>query len=456
MDEDPLRRKNILNIILIGSIVMLAILDALVLFHSLQDGGAYRDVSFTAFSVLPAFFILLYALSRRGFSGLASYLLVGAYFASDSYAAYRYGAGMQVVLIAYALIIITATILRGTKFGFFVTGAIAAFIVPLWYTQIHGIVAVQTPRPTADDAIVFSILYLLIMVVAWLYDREIGHSLQRAHASEQALKEERDMLEIKVAERTDELRRTQFEKVQQLNRLAELGQLSSGLFHDLLNLLNALSLRAEDETDPSLTNAFNTAKQIQNFMQVVRKQICGTGAKELFSLTQGVTHVIQLVNYQANKEHVRIIFRHDVDKDIIHFGAAFKFQEIVINLLLNAIESYEGILPDDDRARTVEITIEERGGAAVLRVEDNGCGMAPAVRARMFEPFFTTKDASKGIGIGLATIKKIIEKDLLGTIAVESEPGVGSIFTVTFPITYEELPSDDRSRTRTHSEPTIP
>ena len=46
-------------------------------------------------------------------------------------------------------------------------------------------------------------------------------------------------------ERTDELRKTQLEKMQQLNRLAELGQLSSGLFHDILNLLNALSLRAE-------------------------------------------------------------------------------------------------------------------------------------------------------------------------------------------------------------------
>ena len=171
---------------------------------------------------------------------------------------------------------------------------------------------------------------------------------------------------------------------------------------------------------------------------------------------QGVTHVVQLVTYQANKEHVRIIFRHDADKDIMHFGAAFKFQEIIINLLLNAIESYEGLLPDDGRARTVEITIEEHGGEAVLRVKDNGCSMTPAVRARIFEPFFTTKDASKGIGIGLATIKKIIEKDLLGTIAVESEPGVGSTFTVTFPITHEELSNDDRSRTQTHSEPTVP
>jgi signal transduction histidine kinase len=456
MDEDLLRRKNILNIILIGSVVMLAILDAFVLFHSLQDGATYRDVPFVVFSILPASFILLYILSRRGFSRLASYLLVGAYLVSDSYAAYRYGVGMQVVLIAYALIIVMATILRGTKFGFFVTGAIAAFIIPLWYEQIHGVVVMQAQRPTGDDAIVFSILYLLIMIVAWLYNREIDHSLRRARTSEQALKEERDLLEVKVIERTEELHRSQLEKVQQLNRLAELGQLSSGLFHDLLNLLNALSLRAEDNADPSLASAFDTAKQIQRFMCAVRKQIGNTEGQELFSLVEGIDHAIQLVNYQADKEHVRIMFDHRSQADILHFDAPFKFQEIVINLLLNAIESYECIPASDARARIAEITIEECAGMATLCVRDNGCGMTPAIRARVFEPFFTTKDASKGIGIGLATIKNLIEKDLSGTISVKSEPGEGSSFIVIFPISHAPVSNNHRSSAGTHPAPTIP
>jgi signal transduction histidine kinase len=455
MDEDLARREYILNIILVGSIVMLVILDAFILFHSTQDGAAYRDVPFAAFSVLPAFFILLYALSRRGYSGLVSCFLIAAYLVSDGYAAYRYGLGMPVVLIAYALIIVMATILLGTKFGFFTTGLIAAFIVPLWYAQLHGTIAVQAQRPTADDAIVFSILYFLIMIVAWLYNREIERSLRRAKRSEQALTEERNQLEVKIAERTDELRRTQLEKVQQLNRFAELGQLSSGLFHDLLNILNALSLRSADEANPSLASAFGTAKQIENFMQAVRKQICGATTKELFSLTQGIDHVIQLINYQANRVGVHVSFRHDPGVDIIQFDAPFKFQEIVINLLLNAIESYADLPSGDERAKTVEIAIGEHDGESILDVRDNGCGMAPGVRARIFEPFFTTKDASKGIGIGLATIKKIIEEDLSGTIAVASEPGEGSTFTVTFPIRHEDLSDDHRSRARTHPETTI-
>jgi signal transduction histidine kinase len=458
MDEDLQRRAHILNVILIGSIVMLAILDASVLFYSIRNGATYSGIPFAVFSVLPAFFIFLYVLSRRGFSGLASYLLIAAYLVSDSYAAYRWGVGMQMVLIAYALIIVIATILRGTKFGFFVTGLIAAFIIPLWNAQIHGAIITQTQRLSADDAIVFSVLYFLIMIVAWLYNREIEHSLRRARSSEQTLKEERDLLEVKVVERTHELHRTQLEKVQQLNRLAELGQLSSGLFHDILNLLTALSLRADaDEAkDPSLASALKTTKQIEGFMQAVRKQIRGARERESFSLTQGVSHAIQLVNYQANKEHVSIVFDHDPHAGIIHFDAPFKFQEIVINLLLNAIESYEGIPHSDSRVRTIKIALEEHDGMATLGVRDNGCGMAPTVRARIFEPFFTTKSGAKGIGIGLPTIKKIIEEDMSGTIAVESEPGRGTLFTVTFPIRHETTSENDRSCDRAHKEPAVP
>jgi signal transduction histidine kinase len=458
MDEDLQRREYILNIILIGSIVMLAILDAIVLFHTIQDGASYRDIPFAVFSVLPAFFIFLYVLSRRGFSGIASYLVIATYLASDSYAAYRWGVGMQMVMIAYALIIVMATILCGTKFGFFVTGFIAAFIIPLWDAQIHGFIATQAQRLSADDAIVFAVLYFLIMIVAWLYNREIERSLLRAKSSERALKEERDSLEIKVVERTEELRRTQLEKVQQLNRLAELGQLSSGLFHDILNLLNALSLRTDsgETEDPSLASAFNTAKQIEGFMQAVRKQISGARGRELFSLTQGAKNAIQLVNYQANKEHIRIVLDHDPHADIIHFDAPFKFQEIVINLLLNAIESYEGIPSSEGGERTIKITIREKNGMAVLGVRDNGGGMTPEVQAHLFEPFFTTKSGAKGIDIGLATIKKLIEVDMLGAIAVESEPGQGSLFTVTFPIHHETTPEHVRSRGRTHKSPTIP
>ena len=166
MDDDLRRREHILNIILMGSVVMLTILDGIVLFYSLKDGSRYQEISFKQFSFLPIFFVFLYALSQKGPSILASYLLIAAYFISNSYAAYRWGVMFQVVILDYALIIIMATILRGTKFGFITTATIAIFIIPLWYAQHYQMIAAQKQQLRSADGVVFAILYFLIMIVA--------------------------------------------------------------------------------------------------------------------------------------------------------------------------------------------------------------------------------------------------------------------------------------------------
>jgi signal transduction histidine kinase len=440
MDDDLRRRERILNIILIGSIIMLTLLDGIVLFYSLKDGSHYKELSFGVFSLLPLFFMFLYVLSRRGYSTFASYLLVAGYFLSNSYAAYRWGVSLQVVILAYALIIIMATILRGTKFGFFVTTVIAALITPLWYAQMHGIITTQRQQLRTADGLVFSILYFLIMVVAWLYDHEIEKSLLRAHVSEIELKNQRDNLEIIVEERTEELKRTQFEKIEQLNRFAELGQLSSGLFHDIFNVLSAISLREENNNGPSFAQAVTTAKQINNFTQAVRKQLNHRDVPETFSLGESIEHVLQLLAYKANKEHVKIVLNNSGAQTIDHFDAPFKFHQIILNLLLNAIESFGDLPKNDKRERIISVTIHEEQRNIELRVQDNGSGISPEVLPKIFEHFFTTKEVSKGIGIGLGTIKNIIEEDLNGTISAQSEINKGSTFTVTFPIKYAPLP----------------
>ena len=435
-DDDRWRKKRILEIILIGSIATLVVLDGTVLAYSLHDGTSYQGISFPLFSILPVFFAFLYALSRRGFSALSSYLLIAIYMICNSYAAYRWGVNLHVALITYALIIVTATILRGPRFGFFITGAISMFILPLWYVQFHGIIPVASREKRDADAFVFAILYFLIMIVAWLYDREIELSLARAQESERALKEERNLLEVNIARRTEELRIAQLEKIEQLGRFAELGQLSSGLFHDVFNLLNAISLRSDDPSDPSLANAYNTTQQIQGFVQAVRNQIDHRDDKvEFFSVCEYVDCALQLVSYKANQNHIRISFDRR-DNDMRCFNAPLKFHRVVVNLLLNAVESFDNLPGNDKRKRTIKILIENDHvhHQAILHIADNGAGMHPDVERKIFEPFFTTKERSKGMGIGLAMAKKIVEKDFCGTIAVRSTEGVGTRFIVRIPL----------------------
>ena len=189
-DEDSRRREYILNVILLGSILILLLFDAFVWYHAIGMGPGYHEISPTAFSTIPAFFMLLLLLSRRGYFVPASYLLIAAYFLSDSYAACRWGVNMPTVLLGYALVIIIAGILISTLFGFVLTGITALLIVPLWYLEVHGSLAVQPQTFDGTDGIVFAAFYALIMVVTWLSNREIEKSLLRARTSERALKED--------------------------------------------------------------------------------------------------------------------------------------------------------------------------------------------------------------------------------------------------------------------------
>jgi signal transduction histidine kinase len=99
--------------------------------------------------------------------------------------------------------------------------------------------------------------------------------------------------------------------------------------------------------------------------------------------------------------------------------------QVILNLLLNALHAMgeEGVL---------RLETECRGDRVILRVEDDGDGIAPAIQERVFDPFFTTKAVGEGTGLGLAISYPIVRTHG-GTIEVESEPGRGTTFTVELP-----------------------
>jgi signal transduction histidine kinase len=436
-DEDNARREYILNIILIGSIVMLIALDISVLYYSLSMGSNYDGVPFAIFSIIPIFFVLLQILSRKGYFVAASYLLIGAYFISNSIAAYYWGVRLPTILISYIIIILIASILVSTRFGFLVTGLIALFVIPVGYAECHHLIPIKIQsNMNSSGSIVFAVLFFLIMILSWLSNREIEKSLFRARRSERALKHERDNLEVTVKERTQELSKAQFEKIEQIYRFAEFGQLASGIFHDILNILNAIALRAEDnpEEEYPLAEAFGTTKLIEGFIQAIRKQLDHHESYESFSLVESINQAIQLVTYKANKEKVRIVFHYDHNTIPFYFGNPFKFHQVIIDTLINAIECYDGLPENDQRKRVAIIRLEESNGTITLHVEDHGCGVPVDIREKIFEPFFSTKGSDRGSGIGLATVKKIVEEDLRGTITLSTQEGKQSIFTIVFPV----------------------
>lgn len=451
-DEDLARREYVLNVILASSIILLSLIDVLMWFERVILGPADTGVSPLTFAIIPVFFVVILALSRRRHPVVAAYLLVAMYLVSDGYALYRWGADLPTALLGCALIIMISGILINARFGFFTTSLIAAYLVALRYLQTNHIITAEDWRNNSAtiDAVAYVIIFLIITTVAWLSNREIEKSLGRARQSEAALTEERDSLEVKVEERTRELREAEFEKVKELYRFAEFGQLASGLFHDILNVLNAVSLRLEQparDTTRSLDNktAEKTTREIERFVQGMRKQLDHREARESFSLAEGIDQALQLISYKALAEGVQIEFDHETADAFLYFGNPFKFHQLIINLTLNAIDAYAPIPKNDLRRRIVAISLARETNAIVFRIIDHGCGIPAAIREKIFEPFFTTKSGHQGTGIGLASVKKIVEDDFHAAISLKSVGGYGSTFTINLPLHSHEPPFESLS-----------
>ena len=110
-------------------------------------------------------------------------------------------------------------------------------------------------------------------------------------------------------------------------------------------------------------------------------------------------------------------------------GAWTRLSQVTLNLLINAAQA---ITPGGPEHNEVVVTTRYVDGALRIQVRDSGCGIPPAALSRIFDPFYTTKPLGEGTGLGLAIGYDIVRR-LGGSIAVDSELGSGSSFTVTLP-----------------------
>jgi|SRR5579872_1188171 len=437
--EDSRRHELILNIILFSSNVLT--LASLIMLLLQKNSAGDHGIPVGVFLSIVITFLVLYMLSRIGQYVVASYILIGIYLAAMTYGAYRFEVDLPILILSFALLITISTILISSRFGVLITGLVALIVISIGNLQINGKIT-----PTLDwkykkfdrfDLIELVILYAIIMAMSWLSNREMERSLARARKSEAELRHERDVLELKVEERTRELHRVQMEKITQLDRFAEFGRMASGLFHDLANPLTSVSLSisqlkesAVKGTKEYLDQAFQASKNMGEFLQAIRRQLQSQEVQKLFSLNEEVENIIKILNYKAKSAGVEI--KYVSGQSIPFFGNPLKFHQVAMNLISNAIDAYEN---GSDKYFKKEVLIElsEQDKIIRLNVRDWGVGISPQHLNKIFEPFFTTKKIESGTGIGLTITKDIIQEEFNGKIKVESRPGDGSLFSVEFP-----------------------
>lgn len=449
-DEDLKRKKLILNILLTISIIGATIVNA-IRFRDLFFHPHTRGIPIIYTLLILALFILLFWLSRINKVKAASCLLLLIYSIPLFYSAFIWGADLPAVLLLTVLIITLSGILLGARLVVISAFFINLYLVILTYFQGTGTIPLRNywrfEKHEVSDAIVYAGLFLIISGIAYIFCIRIQRSLQRALDSEAALREERDKLEITVAERTKQLRQTAADKINQLYRLAEFGRLSSGIFHDLINPLTAVSLNLEQVKDNSsdnispakqyLNQALLATQRMENLIAGIKKQIQRESSITSFEIKEEIEQIIQILAYKARRANVLI--KLEAEDKIKLNGDPVKFGQIISNLLANAIEATE---ENDALKSTLEtpviINVATKDDTVHISVRDQGVGIIPENLEKIFEPFFSTKkETGRGLGLGLASTKNIVEKNFSGTISVDSQRGQGSCFLVSLPLNHK-------------------
>ncbi len=447
INEDTIRQKYILNILLKNSVILACISSGIVILNYFRLGESYGGIDPLIPFLVLLFFAVLYFISRKiGHHVLLAYFFILAYYLPTTYALSRWGVDLPLGLLSCVLIIVLAGILVDSKFAFETTIFISLTLLILTIFQITGIIdldiAWKEKSLTLPNVLTLVVMFYIIAIVSWLSNREIERSLKRAIKSEAELKEERDMLEIRVQERTSELEKAQAEKINQAARFIEFGKISSGLFHDLINHMTSLFFDIEKASDASekeqvqikeyMRQANETKDVLVEYIEAAKRQLQNQKTDSPFSMKKEILRIVRILGYKLKMEKVEISLMGEFD--IITYGNSIKFNQVITNIVLNALDAYEN---SEQSKRQININLDKHQNKAIVLIEDWAGGISEDIQDKIFEPFFTTKGLQEGTGIGLTTVKNIIEEDFGGTIRVESVWGQGSKFIIEIPIKNE-------------------
>lgn len=439
-EPDQAARELVLNYLVAGIFILavVTVADTTIEFAATQKSYLLSRI---AINLITVFFIVgLYLLSRHTrYHKAAAYVLMLLITLSGLFVAYQWGVLDPNDPLLFSLAVVMAGILLGARSALYLTCCIAAALVMLQYAETHNLrhpdLGWVGTKPTAGDVVGFSALLFVIAFVSWLFNRQMEQALRRARRSEKALQQQKALLEVKVEERTRELKASQLEQLQELYRFAELGRLSTALFHDLANHLTNVSLDIEGlqggEQSAILQRIGYNIRHVDNVVQRVRQQIQGKTTIETFRIIDEVEEVIKLQFFNATKAEVTIRLEASSVAPSLQFkGDVMRFRQILLNLISNAVEAYPAA-SRDRRSRDVVVQLGYAHKTLTIQVTDHGLGIAAAHADKIFEPFYSTK--AKGVGIGLFVVKQVVQQDFKGTINAKSSKEAGTTFTVTLP-----------------------
>jgi signal transduction histidine kinase len=353
-------------------------------------------------------------------------------------------ADLSRALILVVLVVLVTTIVVGTLAGRFVSQPITKLL--------RGI----------DDVAQGDLSHVILSE----HDDEIGAIATRFNEMTYSLRESRG-----ETQRQNEAKLALEQRLSQTEKLATIGQLSAEIAHEVGTPLNVIAGRARSiqrkSREPEVVekNAGIIAEQtaritriIQRLLDFARRKV-GAPEHARVNLNELALTTVELLGGQFSAAKVRTRLDRSEGLPLVD-GDSDRLQQVLINLLLNAVQAMPegGSLTIETQAVRRTRPGLETGAEqdfVVLAVSDTGIGIPREVRDKVFEPFYTTKEGQGGTGLGLAVCSGIV-KEHDGWMDVDDAPGGGTVFRVylpTLPATALEREAGASARGRTGTRP---
>ena len=288
--------------------------------------------------------------------------------------------------------------------------------------------------------------------------RALLHILKDSHESNLRLGDSRKaMIHIMgdLRETTQEMERREHElrdkqeQLVQAGKLATLGELTTGVAHELNNPLNNIGLYVgnvidrirlgEDDAEPLVADLEKAMEQVRKATEIISHlRTFGRAARvsiEQVDVDDVIERSLLLVHEQLRLRGIEVELELCPD-ELLVVANPIQLEQVFINLLTNARDALI-----DAKRKTIRIASSRDEERIRIAFSDTGPGIPAEIQQRIFDPFFTTKEVGTGTGLGLSITYSIL-KEYGGDISVESRPGKGATFMVELPFAEEEPPAE--------------
>ncbi len=242
------------------------------------------------------------------------------------------------------------------------------------------------------------------------------------------------------------------EQLRHAQKMEAIGTLAGGIAHDFNNILSGImgfttlslqELQPDSDIASNLKEVMGAAEKakalVKHILAFSRKATPEKGQV----LVQKIAREVLALSRSTLPSTIRIEEHIDMDLPPV-WGDAAQIHQVIMNLVTNAFHAMrlQGGVLEIDLHEVMHGAVNDGASSIVVRIADSGCGIDQETMTHIFDPYFTTKKQGEGTGLGLATVHGII-KSHGGAIRAESEPGKGSVFTVTLPTTLRDEASHD-------------